>query len=660
MLKRVFSSIIFTCIMAVLFGALFINVYAEDAAEAFLEGFLEGLSGEDDSGEEKVSSDISSVTITPGVIYEGNSVTISVTGCSECSSWTGDTLNIGILIENNGSLNLGFNAHAYAVNSIMARNNIYDMDCDVASGKKANTQLEIPKRTLEKYGISTVKYIDVLFWAYDNDKYFKEFETPVIRIETDQNDGIANALYGDQLLDENGIQIDYLGEKNSDYLFSITNNRGDYFTFDLENLSVNDYTSSDVDFDLYDQTTFSNCQYVFNLDIPSDFLSTNGITDISKINFSLAYRPLGDYFNEAHTSAVELYTDQLDGALDDGNQVTEEVVASEEVPDETIGEEFSDTDIEDRKSEAVSFPFESIKKGDRGDNVKAVQQKLIELGYLAGEADGAFGGMTEEAVLAFQRDKKLDATGIIGESTYNTLMGGSSEEGSSDTDMESASDETKAETSEETDIVEHITGAMLDSVEILDSDNEIEITDAGYSISNGYLYFSVFLHNNSQDKGYDFPTVRVTARNAEGTLLGTEDQVMNVIYPESDYVYAGFGFEVNEVPSKVEFEVLVDDYNIMSKSSLDQKEYLPLEVSGINEREDEFFGTTYLGEVLNPNTYDLDLAAVRIVFRDENGTLLGGDGTYIDNVKAGRTTPFEINPSSDLQTENYEIYATSW
>ena len=82
--------------------------------------------------------------------------------------------NIGILIENESSLNLGFNAHAYAVNGIMTRNNIYSMDCDVAAGKKATTELEIEDKFLEKYGIEHIKCIDVLFWVYDNDKLYKE------------------------------------------------------------------------------------------------------------------------------------------------------------------------------------------------------------------------------------------------------------------------------------------------------------------------------------------------------------------------------------------------------------------------------------------------------------------------------------------------------
>ncbi len=42
---------------------------------------------------------------------------------------------------------------------------------------------------------------------------------------------------------------------------------------------------------------------------------------------------------------------------------------------------------------------------------------LISGGYLEGDADGIFGPKTEAAVLAFQQENGLDATGMVGEGT---------------------------------------------------------------------------------------------------------------------------------------------------------------------------------------------------------------------------------------------------
>ena len=69
--------------------------------------------------------------------------------------------------------------------------------------------------------------------------------------------------------------------------------------------------------------------------------------------------------------------------------------------------------------------METIRRGARGDDVREVQEMLISSGYLEeGGADGIFGAKTEAAVLAFQQDNGLDATGIVGEGTYNALKGG--------------------------------------------------------------------------------------------------------------------------------------------------------------------------------------------------------------------------------------------
>ena len=57
--------------------------------------------------------------------------------------------------------------------------------------------------------------------------------------------------------------------------------------------------------------------------------------------------------------------------------------------------------------------YRILQKGDEGNNVKALQEALIELGYLNGAADGKFGKGTEEAVIAFQQKNDYPATGIM-------------------------------------------------------------------------------------------------------------------------------------------------------------------------------------------------------------------------------------------------------
>lgn len=53
-----------------------------------------------------------------------------------------------------------------------------------------------------------------------------------------------------------------------------------------------------------------------------------------------------------------------------------------------------------------------------------LQQKLIEMGYLTGEADGVYGAQCAQAVSAYQRDHNMEATGVADADLVRTLVEG--------------------------------------------------------------------------------------------------------------------------------------------------------------------------------------------------------------------------------------------
>ena len=57
----------------------------------------------------------------------------------------------------------------------------------------------------------------------------------------------------------------------------------------------------------------------------------------------------------------------------------------------------------------------------KGDLVKKLQEGLAYLGYHPGPIDGQFGGMTEDAVEAFQKKSKIYVDGVVGPSTASLL-----------------------------------------------------------------------------------------------------------------------------------------------------------------------------------------------------------------------------------------------
>ena len=69
---------------------------------------------------------------------------------------------------------------------------------------------------------------------------------------------------------------------------------------------------------------------------------------------------------------------------------------------------------------------ETLKRGMKGDDVRQLQQRLMELGYALPKygADGDYGSETVTAVKAFQADRGLTVDGIAGEATLTALYAG--------------------------------------------------------------------------------------------------------------------------------------------------------------------------------------------------------------------------------------------
>ena len=79
-------------------------------------------------------------------------------------------------------------------------------------------------------------------------------------------------------------------------------------------------------------------------------------------------------------------------------------------------------DTEGSPTEDASLP--TLRRGDKGENVKKMQKLLLERGYKLPKygADGDFGSETEAAVKAFQKDWGLKTDGIVGELTWQMLQ----------------------------------------------------------------------------------------------------------------------------------------------------------------------------------------------------------------------------------------------
>lgn len=73
-----------------------------------------------------------------------------------------------------------------------------------------------------------------------------------------------------------------------------------------------------------------------------------------------------------------------------------------------------------------------LRAGSTGQNVRTLQNRLIELGWMDGKADGTYGGATEAAVIAFQKKTSgLWDDGVAGPDTLKALYSNSAAKSSS-------------------------------------------------------------------------------------------------------------------------------------------------------------------------------------------------------------------------------------
>ncbi len=65
----------------------------------------------------------------------------------------------------------------------------------------------------------------------------------------------------------------------------------------------------------------------------------------------------------------------------------------------------------------------TLRKGAKGEAVKALQERLTASGFDTGGADGKFGPKTERALKQYQRAQGLEVDGVAGRKTYDSFDG---------------------------------------------------------------------------------------------------------------------------------------------------------------------------------------------------------------------------------------------
>lgn len=170
----------------------------------------------------------------------------------------------------------------------------------------------------------------------------------------------------------------------------------------------------------------------------------------------------------------------------------------------------------------------------------------------------------------------------------------------------------------------------------------LEVLESGYYEDEGYIYYAVVFENPNDSWLANYPSVTVTGYDEDDAVVFSQDETCSVLFPGQKAYITNLadGSGVDRV--EVEPSMSDDDWQREVDVSGAEVEAL-LEISDQKVTKDEYGGATVTGKVTS--SYDEQLSSVRIdaILRDEDGEILGGDYTFIDNLDAGKTKAFEMN-----------------
>lgn len=190
---------------------------------------------------------------------------------------------------------------------------------------------------------------------------------------------------------------------------------------------------------------------------------------------------------------------------------------------------------------------------------------------------------------------------------------------------------------------------------------DLQIAESGWSVDeNGYVNYAVAVKNPNTTKATAFATVTATGRAEDGSVVFSDDSFIKIVFP-GETVYHGMMAGNGVAPATMEFAVSQPEWE--DSEPLDGDIY---SISNTAEVDNGYGLISYTGEIASEFDPDkgsesdvslISSTTVVVVLRDESGSIVYGQPTYIDTPMKGETAPFEIPCYGVPAHASYEIHA---
>lgn len=187
---------------------------------------------------------------------------------------------------------------------------------------------------------------------------------------------------------------------------------------------------------------------------------------------------------------------------------------------------------------------------------------------------------------------------------------------------------------------------------------DLVLKESGYTISeDGYVYYGVVIENPNEEYKVEFPEIQITGKDEEGKIVFSDIQTLNSLLAKGTCAYASQAGN-GTAPATVEFALSVASRNWEKDSTQNNEMYT---ISNVNEVVGDY-NLDFTGEVtanVEPQN-EFSSVAISVLLRNDEGQIVGGMTTFVDDLANGQTKPFDLWMYCDVPYSSYEVYAQPW
>lgn len=187
----------------------------------------------------------------------------------------------------------------------------------------------------------------------------------------------------------------------------------------------------------------------------------------------------------------------------------------------------------------------------------------------------------------------------------------------------------------------------------------VKLLGASWYRNGSYINqtYAVEVTNNNKEKAITLAQLNVTVKDADGKIVKADTSYTGTIAAGDTVRYVGYCMFQGGEPSTVSVSISTPSYGYTDNSKAIYSS--ELSVSNVNYIAGQYYSRV-TGEVTNSSNKDATSVRVSVIFK-KNGTVLGGTYTYVNNVSAGSTVPFEVMIDEDgVDFDTYQVTAIAW